>query len=107
MIDNIAYAIKLLCVVIAVWSVWKGRMSALVVLLIPLFMTGVEFITHDSSTWSYLFSGLSTTQDYEKALLGGALFAAIPGFIFLIIGKDSNALPKNLDDQMQNEKVQG
>lgn len=107
MIDNLAYAIKIFCAVIAVWSVSKGSMSALMVLLIPLFMTGVEFITHDSSTWSYLFSGLATTQDYEKALLGGVLFTAISSFIFLIIGKDSNALPMNLDDQEPNEKVQG
>jgi hypothetical protein len=94
MIDNIAYGVKIVLLLIGAWQLSKLKLGCLALLAIPIFMTGVELISSSESPWSYLFSSAASEDDYVKALMGGVLMF-LPFYLFMLFG---SSIERNRDD---------
>lgn len=93
--DIIAYALKIILILIAVWQLYKGNLLALMFVSIPLFMAGVEMVTDNDSPWTYLFSNTATPNDFKKALLGGMVGISVLGIMFAVAQKDLTTLSRH------------
>lgn len=84
MVDNTAYVLKIVFLIIGVWSVYKGRLSHLSILIIPIFMTGVELISPYKEPWNYLIFGNTSIDDYQRAFFGGAIMIGYITSLYLL-----------------------
>lgn len=101
MIDNIAYAIKIIVLIIGIWTFYKGNISGLFLLSIPFIMTGAEMVTNNELPWQYLILNGTETSLY-KAFFGGVIFLALPFVLYAFCGKQMGELIDSIDGTKSN-----
>ena len=96
MIDNIFWLVKISLVFIGIWILYDSTksdkprhfFSGVMFLLLALFMTGIEMITHSETPWAYLILS-GSSDDLLKAFLGGSLMLMLPIIFLAVCGKKS------------------